>query len=369
MKKSKLFFLSIGIILIFNTCETDFVTIAPYKDISVVYCLLDQRDSLVYLKINKAFLGEGNALVYANDPDSSNYPYPLNAWLEQWTADGDSLGVLFHFDTTTVFNKESGLFYAPKQVLYKGGPSHYAYIRYNIVPPNDTVGYQKIWLNDETNVDGSAKYLYKLKIEDPHSHKLITSQTDLVGNFRFTRPFPGSTTIKFVTNPSGPMLFSWAKAPNDKENKFRYELMIRFNYAEHMQSGDTVDKSLVLASGIVYPSPGNADLTFYYNDNNFFASCMNKISYDDPAQEAKVLDRFTKNIEMIVSAANTDFNLYMQVYEPSTSIVQEKPTFTNIDNGIGIFSSRYQISTTRRLHAETVQDLKDIQNNFLKWQY
>ena len=361
MKKLFLLFMTTGMIFVLNTCKTDFDTIAPYKDISVVYCLLDQRDSITYLKLNKAFLGEGNALVYASVEDSSNYPYPLNAWLEQWSANGDSLGVLFHFDTTTIYNKEPGTFYNPEQVIYKGGPDHYAYIRYIIQPPYDTVGYQKIWLDENS--------IYKLKIEDPVTGKMISAQTSLVENFKITRPFPGSTTIKFVTNPSGPTTFAWTKAPNDTENKFRYDLQIVFNYRERVQSGDTINKFLMLASGIVYPSPGNAEISYYYYDNNFFASCLNNIPYKDAAEEATVVQRYTKNIEVIVSAANADYNLYMQVYEPSTSIAQEKPTFTNIDNGIGIFSSRYQISATKRLHAETVQDLKNMQENILKILY
>jgi hypothetical protein len=35
----------------------------------------------------------------------------------------------------------------------------------------------------------------------------------------------------------------------------------------------------------------------------------------------------------------------MEVTEPSLSLVQEKPAFTNIVNGIGLFSSRYMKSS------------------------
>jgi hypothetical protein len=34
-------------------------------------------------------------------------------------------------------------------------------------------------------------------------------------------------------------------------------------------------------------------------------------------------------------------NTYMEVTEPSLSLVQERPPFTNIVNGIGLFSSRF----------------------------
>ena len=41
------------------------------------------------------------------------------------------------------------------------------------------------------------------------------------------------------------------------------------------------------------------------------------------------------------AVAGDDLNTYMEVSAPSTGIVQEKPSFTNITNGIGIFSARY----------------------------
>ena len=72
---------------------------------------------------------------------------------------------------------------------------------------------------------------------------------------------------------------------------------------------------------------------------------------------------------MIVSVAGEAFNLFMQVYEPSSSIVQEKPPYTNVENGIGVFSSRYKITENKLLHQETVQDLISIDDNFMKFEY
>ena len=54
----------------FTGCETDFDTTAPYKDITIVYGLLDSKDSMQYIKINKAFLAENNVLTYAASPGS-----------------------------------------------------------------------------------------------------------------------------------------------------------------------------------------------------------------------------------------------------------------------------------------------------------
>ena len=110
-------------------------------------------------------------------------------------------------------------------------------------------------------------------------------------------------------------------------------------------------------------------MTYYYWDNNFYASCVNSIPYDDPDVEANIKVRYTTNIEMVISVAGEAYNLFMQVYEPSTSIIQEKPPYTNIENGIGVFSSRYRIAQLKLLHQETVSDLKSIDDNFMKFEY
>ena len=42
-----------------------------------------------------------------------------------------------------------------------------------------------------------------------------------------------------------------------------------------------------------------------------------------------------------MTVGSEDLNTYIKVNKPITGIVQERPQFTNINNGIGLFSSRY----------------------------
>jgi hypothetical protein len=362
-----LLFISLAILLF--SCETDFETTAEWKDITVVYGLLDQRDSVQYLKINKAFLGEGDVMVFAKENDSINYDPPLNVWLEEWDANGNKIQTIIEFDTATSYKPDDpdAVFSTGAQRIYKGVAKNFGIIgkpyeiRYIVVPPNDTVGYEKIWLNEEST--------YKLFIQYPDSSKTIIAETYLVNNFTITRPFPGSTSIKFVPNPANTTTFSWEKAPNDDDSKFRYELHVIFYYKELNDNNEIEDRSITLSSGVFYPQGGASELYSYYKDNNFFSTCINQIPYEDPAEEAKILERYTGYIDVKVSVAASEFNLFMQVYEPSTSIVQEKPTYTNVENGIGIFSSRYYNIARRTLHTETVADLQQINYNQLKIVY
>jgi hypothetical protein len=346
---------------VIGSCETDFPIITEWKDITVVYGLLDQKDSVQYIKINKAFLGEGNALTFAQEYDSVNYPFPLNVWIEEINENGQWVQTI-NFDTITTYKPEdiNAVFPTGAQLVYKGSPATYYEIHYIVEPPNDTIGFEKIWLNEKST--------YKLFIQYPDSSKLITSETYLVQDFDITKPFPGSTTIKFVTAPALPYEISWAMAPNDVFN-FKYEIELVFHYEELTFDNQLIQRTLNLASGVVYPQSGSDELYYYFWDNNFFSSCEDQIPYADPTLESNIKERHSGNVDIIVSSAAGEFNLFMQVYEPSTSIVQEKPPYTNIVNGIGIFSARYKKTESKDLNAETLNDLKAINNNILKFEF
>ena len=55
--------------LVFPSCETEFDVHAAWEEITVVYGLLDQSNDRQYIKINKAYLGAGDALQIANIAD------------------------------------------------------------------------------------------------------------------------------------------------------------------------------------------------------------------------------------------------------------------------------------------------------------
>jgi hypothetical protein len=56
------------------------------------------------------------------------------------------------------------------------------------------------------------------------------------------------------------------------------------------------------------------------------------------------------NVQVNLYAGSDDFTTFIDVNEPSTGIIQERPEFTNIKNGLGLFSSRViRVPLTRNL--------------------
>jgi len=319
--KKRLFYLFFLASLL-AACSTDFNINAEWQEITVVYGLLNQKETTHYIKINKAFLGDGNALTMAQIEDSSSYFNNLEVKVEEWK--NGAMTNFWYCDTTTIYNKEPGLFYYPKQILYKfDAPSLY---------------------EDRT---------YKLSIKNKISGKLVTSETPMVRDFSITKPTMG-WQASFTSVSSFEV--KWESGKYGK----RYQLDIRFYYRE-VQVG-TTDTSDVIAVDWLFPAVkssginGGEVLTTSFRGSAFYEN----LSYKIPVKPGyhRVPGGSAYNVDFIFSVAGDDFNTYMEVAEPSTGIVQEKPSYTNINNGIGIFSSRYTKTQNYNMSAPSVTELR-----------
>lgn len=348
MKKYTLILFLSALIAFFTACETDFTTTAPYKDITVVYGLLDIHDSIQYVKINKAFLSEENVLTYAALQDSNEYLNNLEVSLEEWTESGNKVNT-YILETTTIYNREPGLFYYPEQTIYKvPRPAQPYEIKYIVEGLNDTIGIEYFWYNEDN--------IYRLNIKNPENGNEIKAETEIVKDFRITKPGFGQT-IRFVEEPVAPKEFEWDKADNGEE----YEFELRFNYGEwRWSTNDTVYKYIILASANIQGQNSGSTMSYFYWDDQFFVACENLIPYSSQADEDDIRERYTSFIDVVVSVADDDYALYREVNAPSTSIVQERPNYTNVENGIGLFGSRYRKVKSKKLHSETISDIKSL---------
>jgi hypothetical protein len=102
---------------LFNSCSEDFDVVAPYKEVIVINGLLNASDTIQYIRVGKAFLGEGNAFVMAQQPDSVYYGDILEVNLERLTPQNQMVETI-PLSRTTAVDKEPGLFVYPYQVLY-----------------------------------------------------------------------------------------------------------------------------------------------------------------------------------------------------------------------------------------------------------
>lgn len=325
MTKKILFaLLSVSLYLWFSSCETDVDIDSDWKEITVVYGLLNQLDTAHYLRINKAFLG-GNVLEMQKIEDSSSYRNNLEVIIEGW--DGAQLHQTINFDTVTIDNKEPGEWYNPYMLVYKG------------------VG------------ELDPALLYRLTITNKTTGQQVTSATNLIKNFIIERPFSGgklNLTRGFSTS------FIWRNGLNAK----RYEPLIRFHYYEKPEGAAEytpkyVDWKLATVTSSTIDGTGKSETGF---TNDAFYEFVNR-SFEGDGFEGQ---RMCGKVDFIVSAGGMEFDTYMRVNGPSFSLVQDKPEYTNIQNGLGLFSSRYLVQLQKTLDPRTEDEILEYGNKFIK---
>jgi hypothetical protein len=310
--------------LFFNSCETDVDINADWEETTIIYGLLNQQDNVHYLRINKAFLG-GNALEVAQISDSSSYLGKLEVIVEGRQLSEVEQTIVF--DTATIANKDTGIFYNPYMLVYKAAAS----------------------LNPD--------YQYYLKVRNTETGKEINAQTRLINNFSISKP-PSGGKATFIRNFSTEM--EW----NNAENAKRYEAYLRFNYAE-VPSGttDTVFKHIDWALGARFSetTTGSGTQSVDISNNGFYDFIAATI---DPAPYNGI--RLAGSVDFIVAAGGVEYDTYMRVNGPSYSLVQDRPEYTNIENGFGLLSSRYTVIKNRRLHPTAEDEIILLNRGFVE---
>ncbi len=315
------------LLLLFNNCQKDFTTISKWEEQMIVYGLLDLKEAHQYLKITKAFLGDGKVLKYAANPDSNQYNFPLDVSLQELDENRHVVRTIL-FDTIHTQSKDSGLFYSPGQILYRSK----AYDFYDVVVytegfQHDTIFLDTIWLN--------PNHQYKLHVKNPKSGMEVSSETGVVNYLSFTKP--KLTTNKFTINnqEDNSNTIKWST----NNNADIYQLKIFFHYDElYFDSPDTIHKRIPVANEMLQNK-----YQYKLIGQVFFNSCNQAIKYKDPEKEAKVQKRMAKDVELELIAGNEVLYKYMIVNEPSSGLLQDKPVYSNIEGGIGILGSRTKV--------------------------
>ena len=154
-----LFLLTIAL-LTAASCKNDVDINDEYKEIGIVYGLLDYSETQHYIKLTKAFQTEGNVYLAAADAENSQYkPEDIEMYIEVYSEYGDYIRDIT-LDTVLITNKDSGAFFFPNQLVYA-------------TPPNVSI---------------SSNNIYKLKIKNKQTGNIIESETNLVQDFSIVKP-------------------------------------------------------------------------------------------------------------------------------------------------------------------------------------
>ena len=134
MKKIIAAFLLFGFLL--PSCSTDFDLTSDWKDVTIVYGLLDKDVNYNYIRIEKAFLDQTtNALTIAQIPDSIYYKR-LNVELQEFN-NGNLINTIpleeINGDTMNI-SKDTGIFASSPNILFNSSTRISLPILFLIIP-------------------------------------------------------------------------------------------------------------------------------------------------------------------------------------------------------------------------------------------
>jgi hypothetical protein len=282
----------------FSSCDNELNVNADYKEIIVVYGLLDYTQPEQFIKINKAFLSKDNSAYIDAQRSDSLYLDSVEAKLI------DNFGTEFPLTKTNVANKEDGVFSNEVNILYT------------------------------TTAKLSPLNAYHLEVKNPITENLVTSYTKLVGKARVMSPV-ATNQLKWVIRPNLNIKFQFISG----KNAILYDLKVLFTYEEIQKSDTNVRDTntiewFVLKNRILDNAKGGNLVNLNVDSDLFFDFIASKI------EEKPEVFRRALTGDILIYGGGEEINTYISVSRPSIGIVQKTEDYSNINNGRGIFSSR-----------------------------
>jgi hypothetical protein len=295
--------------LLLNACTNDLNLTSDWKDISVVYGLINKSDQNHYIRVEKAFLDEEtSALLLAQEADSIFYE-DVSVFLEKVNS-GEQFELQRVDGTQIGFDKEEGIFVDEPNFLY-------------------TI--------DSTSLDLKNGELVKFILNRGDNLPQVTANTVVLGDMELKSPGSNgdSRTFSFAYEFNEDVRFT---AP---EEALIFDVRLRINYQEFKKAdpGSTLeDKSLewIWDRSATRASEGDQQVKVEINGESFFTYL------GDNLENNPELGRIYKGIDVIITGGGEELATFIEIKNANTGITsaQDLPFYTNLSEGRGVFSSR-----------------------------
>jgi len=284
------------LIICLFSCNNELNIVETYKDIPVVYGMLSVNEDVQYIRVEKAFIDENiSGFEIAKIPDSIYYQDAIVS-LENVNT-GATVNLTMVDATNDGFGREEGVFATNPNYLYKISSSE---------------------------LDLTPGTPYKLIIERSDVLPIVEAQTILIDETRFLSPSPNTSNIDF--NYTQFNTFRWRN-----DGAAIYDLLMRINYRERINGGTFESKS------VLWPVAKNVeDIEFQTIGQNFYSFIAGSLS------NGPEFDRRFDNVDVILDAAGVELLEFNRIASANLGITssQDVPTFSNLSEGLGIFSSK-----------------------------
>lgn len=316
--KNTLYALLASFLLLSSSCDNTIELEAPYKETGVIYGLLNAADSIQYVRIQKAFLGKGNAIAMAQNPDSTYYPDILDVTMYRIRN-----GVLLDsFPLSRIIgpDKVDGIFPSSPNILYKTN-------------------------GESINPDSE----YKLVVQNQQTGYIFSAQTPVVDAITIIRP--NSTTDTIVRWATNTVKIEYVPTKNGK----LYNLTVRFHYKEQDMAIGVLESKFIdwnVANEIIYDAANAGPIRREIDGDLFYEFVASKLL---PGNYL----RYAGKLEFIFITGERYLADYINIHSSATTSLITPPNYSNVEGGAGIFSSRYIQTKTGHLDPPSLDRLKN----------
>ncbi len=324
MRKLLLFLTIILSLFTLNSCDGPFSIFSEDgEEVTIVYGYLDADADTNYLKITKSFTG--NAVDLAPNYSANNYDYKLDVKLTGKFATNPNAVRTVMLDTTSVFKpyNPDGLFYSGvNQVLYYISEKLLENQEYQLViTRNDG----EVITSKVKTICGSKirQPIYTMSFDSPYTKKIewrsntfnqLAAYYEVVGYFHYKQIDPGQTDTTYHK-------MKWFFGSGTGEEMYNSSTMNMF---------------------------------VNYTPTTFFSKLASDANIAN--NTSTYTQRFVDCFEIVVTATGDELYNYILI-QNSNSAIMDTPEYTNINNGLGIFSSRSVCTHKVEIDERTINTL------------
>ncbi len=318
MKVSLRYLFAIAIMLLgFTSCEVEFDPNEDWKAVTVVYGLLDQDEDTTFVRVQKGFLGSGNYLDFSRQKDSIYYkPEDIDVFMVShyfWESE-DMVRDTFWFNYTESYGKENGDFYS------EGAPIYYCVTR------------------GKLNHTEALKQQYKIVVRNKKTMEETTASARLIGDYDIVNP---GSYMQFQNRAGKNILAcqwynmnSSVASRNEGIIAKMYQPIIRFYYK---RDGKETFVDIPFATQL-NKNP-NAGVMMSFNiEFDYLVSDLKKAL---EGASCNWTDRASM-FELYISSCDLNMYEYYSNSRQESAQLVDKPIYTNVNNGYGLFAARRQ---------------------------
>lgn len=312
----------------------------------VVYGVINPHDSLYQIRLTKSFIGPGNAYNYAQNTDSIYYDN-ARVFLESRRFNGKKIDRV-ELLPKEIEARENGIFASSPNIVYE-------------------TDFNSIRLRPEILALTGIPFEIDLvvQVEIPSKAEFTESVTRLKSEPKITNPIGSFQKVYFFGE--FPFFMEWI---HDDQDAY-FEIKVVMRYKEVLEEGEREAEVFWVLKGIQYNEhtfPGGTKTVYAYHfrPENFYSQIRAAIP-PDPEVKGRVI----RNIDFIILTSDGGVKNYNEIDKIADDY--HGASFTNIINGLGLFSSYNAIGVyNQRLGQRELDSLADgiytKHLNFNKWQ-